>query len=216
MNMDRETKIQVADTIIHQLGGGQFLMMTGTHKKALLSGDDLGVAIFVGEGTHNNVALVVIRLDADDTYTLTCRDAAGNDISQSKGLYDDMLQDVFADHTNFYCTMAHSRFHSISLVPKGYGLESGLDEGLIQALIEEIEENPDIYMDQDAQASYEFFCASLHYDAADSDESLPSFDEYIEALKEAKDQSNPNPDEVAASQSASAKQTNNDLFSPDM
>ena len=121
--MDRETKTQVADTSIHQLGGNQFLMMTGTHKKALLSGDDLGVAIFVGEGAHNDVAVVVIRLDADDTYTLTCRDAAGHDISQSKGLYHDMLQDVFADHTNFYCTMAHSHSHSVSLVPKGYGLE---------------------------------------------------------------------------------------------
>lgn len=118
----REQKIQVADTIISQLGGREFLMMTGVKNKALLSGDDLGVALFVGEGAHNEVATVIVKLDPSDTYTLATRDTQEQDVSRAEGLHWDQLQDVFADHTGFYCTMQHPNVHQISLADRGEGL----------------------------------------------------------------------------------------------
>lgn len=89
--------LQVANTILAQLGGNKFLAMTGA--KNLVGGDDtLRFKIPLSNGINH----VSITLDCDDTYRITFGKFRKLElrIVHSQGtVYADQLQTLFTDQT---------------------------------------------------------------------------------------------------------------------
>ena len=106
----------VAQTIYQQLGGGRFSAMTGA-KQFVSDGNKLRFRIGRNASKANKV---VITLEADDTYTMTFskytpydvkigkdgtlkeRQESNIIIAEHKGVYCDMLQDIFTQVTGMY------------------------------------------------------------------------------------------------------------------
>lgn len=91
------TETTIAGTILNQLGGRQFIQMTGAHG-ILNLGNGLQVK-FKGSRDANCVRVV---LDADDTYTVTFYKGAGLNIKQVAefdGVYDSNLRPLFERKT---------------------------------------------------------------------------------------------------------------------
>lgn len=110
--------MEVAKTILNQLGGNRFIMMTGS--KNLLSCDN-GTALQMQLiGNKAKAKFLKIKLEANDTYTMTfskikrTKDADfaalgatlyNNEYVEVKtveNVYDDMLQSVFTEVTALY------------------------------------------------------------------------------------------------------------------
>ena len=107
----RNEQIQIANTIIQQLGGNRFRVMTGARNfRTMESG--LSFNIPGGGGfAKDGINIIQITLDPDDTYTIRAfkgRRARGTPkgttpVVQAKGdhsgVYNDMLPAVFTDMT---------------------------------------------------------------------------------------------------------------------
>lgn len=97
--------MEVANTIIAQLGGRKFCMMTGAKN---LVGSTNSIQFAIGAGAKNKINKVRVVLDADDTYTVeffNIRGTTVKTVAKHEGVYCDMLQDIFTIETGFYCTM---------------------------------------------------------------------------------------------------------------
>lgn len=95
-------KMQVANTILEQLGGRRFLVMTGSNN---LVGSEHGLSMKLARNSTSANALR-ITLDADDTYTVlfmrVCRvkgELKQTPIKTLSGVYADQLQTIFTDTT---------------------------------------------------------------------------------------------------------------------
>jgi hypothetical protein len=95
-------KLQVAKTILEQLGGNKFIAMTGA-KNFIGSEDGLSFKLPGGGGfCKNGINYVKIVLDPSDTYTMTflrIRGTKVHDVAQHHGVYADMLQSMFTSET---------------------------------------------------------------------------------------------------------------------
>lgn len=92
---------EVAKTILAQLGGNRFIVMTGAKNFVY---DKSSLHFSVGK-TKNKANKIVVKLDPDDTYTMTFYKLRGIDltkISEHSGLYFDQLQSVFTRETGLY------------------------------------------------------------------------------------------------------------------
>lgn len=92
----------IANTIIQQLGGNRFRIMTGSNSFAALSN---GVIFRVPCRTVN---LVRIILEADDTYTVKYvlqRGVKATLKAEEKGLHWDQLQESFTRNTGLYTSL---------------------------------------------------------------------------------------------------------------
>lgn len=107
----KEEQMAIASTIIEQLGGHKFIVMTGA-RDFIASGrdDDLpGVAFRIpGTLTKNRINRVRVLLDHTDTYIVSfwvCRrqkdvhKPSMKLISKHDMIYDDMLQPLFTRET---------------------------------------------------------------------------------------------------------------------
>jgi len=102
----------VAQTILEQLGGRRFLVMTGAKN---LAGDEKSLQFqlprtpgFVKDGITN----VRIELAPSDTYTLTFFKVRGikiAEIAKETDVYADMLRRVFTERTGLECTLGTMR-----------------------------------------------------------------------------------------------------------
>lgn len=84
------SKLQVAETILNQLGGGKFLAITGC-KKPSGTGNSLQFTLPKNKSKAN---ICEIILDSDDTYTVkfySLRNYELKDIESATGLHNDML-----------------------------------------------------------------------------------------------------------------------------
>lgn len=93
--------MQVAQTILQQLGGNRFIAMTGA-KNFVGSADALHFSI--GRGAVNKANKVVVRLGSDDLYTVEFWNVRGVNMRQLEtvdGVYADTLRRVFTDATGF-------------------------------------------------------------------------------------------------------------------
>lgn len=105
--------MRVADTILEQLGGNKFLAMTGA-SHLLSDGNTLRMNLPKNASKANRLW---ITLNADDTYTMNFfKFTAGKlnkktfawtedkkvDVREIKGVYCDMLQDIFTSVTGMY------------------------------------------------------------------------------------------------------------------
>jgi len=93
--------MEVANTILQQLGGNKFLVMTGS--KNLRAGKNK----LVMDLTRNKLGakFLTIELDAMDTYTMTFQSMRKWEIktkAEIKGVYCDQLQSIFTQQTGLY------------------------------------------------------------------------------------------------------------------
>jgi|ERR1017187_2320442 hypothetical protein len=96
--------VQVANTILQQLGGAQFAALTGA--KQFVAGDMF--LQFSIPTSNDGINKVRITLDPRDTYTVefwAIRKAWFKQISSHSDVYCDMLQDVFEHATGLYVTL---------------------------------------------------------------------------------------------------------------
>lgn len=94
--------MQIAKTILQQLGGSRFIAMTGAKKFGALENglqfDLPSTAHFVKGGINR----IQIHLDPTDTYTMMTFKKRGMDchlVQDIPGLYWDMLQPTFTEVT---------------------------------------------------------------------------------------------------------------------
>lgn len=103
----------IASTILHQLGGQHFIVMTGA-KNFSTSGNDCSFSIGRNASKANRVKII---LEPDDTYTMQFikftdfrfnkktgewKDSKFETLKEYKGVYWDMLQDIFTEYTGMY------------------------------------------------------------------------------------------------------------------
>lgn len=94
--------MQVAKTILAQLGNNRFVAMTGA--KNLVGGEN-SLSFSLPRGAKNGINKVKITLDPSDTYTVEFFKYRNFDlklISESDNVYCDMLQEIFTNHTGLY------------------------------------------------------------------------------------------------------------------
>jgi hypothetical protein len=96
--------MQVAQTILQQLGGRRFLAMTGA--KFLVGGDNF--LMFKLPRAKDGINKVRITLNASDTYDLDFFRLRGTKVSQVahvEDIYNDQLQEIFTQHTGLYTSL---------------------------------------------------------------------------------------------------------------
>lgn len=104
MPYTKEEQIEIANTIIAQLGGRRFQVMTGASNFLAL---DSGVQFNIGAGAKSDINKVVVTLMPDDTYTVEFwrikrRSLDITKVSDYVGVSADTLQRVFTEATGFY------------------------------------------------------------------------------------------------------------------
>ena len=101
---------EIATTILNQLGGRRFIMMTGA-KDFIVTKEELSFKI--GRNCHS-INRVLIALDPNDTYTVKfCRDRLSKKtwefsrkvVNEISDVYCDMLQPVFTQYTGMETMM---------------------------------------------------------------------------------------------------------------
>lgn len=102
----------VAKTILEQLGGGKFMVITGA-SNFLGDANSLSFRLPGGGGfCKDGINHVKIELTGMDDYIVTFnRIRAGKvtEVAKLDGVYNDMLMDIFENHTGLYCTLAPRR-----------------------------------------------------------------------------------------------------------
>jgi hypothetical protein len=100
------TTMEVAKTILEQLGGNRFVAMTGA--KYLLGGEN-ELQFQIGSGAAKGINAVRITLDATDTYTMRFykigRGARVSEIAAPSGVYAEDLRRVFEQHTGLLTSL---------------------------------------------------------------------------------------------------------------
>lgn len=94
----------IAKTILAQLGGRQFIVMTGA-KNLTDHGNALSMKI---PSSKNKINYLKIILAPDDTYTIEFGRVWGmnyNVIETVEGVYCDMLRDIFEDRTGLFVSL---------------------------------------------------------------------------------------------------------------
>lgn len=98
------TTHQIEATILQQLGGNRFRMMTGA--KNFVAGN--GTLSFQIGRNSAGVSGVRVTLDVDDTYRmefLRIRKHVVTILTVKTGVYFDQLQSVFTDQTGMYTSL---------------------------------------------------------------------------------------------------------------
>lgn len=98
--------MSIATTILEQLGGGRFVMMTGA--KNLMSDTNALSFRLPSNFATGGINYVRVELAADDTYTLTFGKVWGVKYAVKAtvaGVYCDMLRSVFTSNTGLDCTL---------------------------------------------------------------------------------------------------------------
>lgn len=103
---------QVAQTIISQLGGGRFAMMTGAKQfVSFFKGDNPSVRFRVpGNLTKNGINMVQISLNGSDLYDVEflkvrnskTKGVVMTSVEMHNDIYCDMLVDLFETSTGLY------------------------------------------------------------------------------------------------------------------
>ena len=94
------------ETILNQLGGRKFLAMTGA-KNLLVSDDKLQFQL-PARFALNGITAVWVKLEANDTYTLTFWKIRGikcDVVATVEDVYCDNLRAIFTEYTGLDCTL---------------------------------------------------------------------------------------------------------------
>lgn len=99
--MTTTNNMVVAETILAQLGGNQFLAMTGARN---LLGDANSLHMKLGRGAADGITHLRVVLDASDTYTVSFLKVRGvkvATVAEVSDVYAEDLRAVFTRHTGF-------------------------------------------------------------------------------------------------------------------
>jgi hypothetical protein len=105
--MNKTQNMQVAETILNQLGGNMFLLMTGS--KDLMAGagsQDLSLSFTVGSN-EKRISKCRIVLNPSDTYTVSFYKGRGVNMKKQaefSDIYNDNLREIFTAQTGLYLT----------------------------------------------------------------------------------------------------------------
>jgi len=95
----------VAETILKQLGGNKFRMMTGAKN---LAGDENSLSMRIGRNSSNSNYLK-ITVNSMDTYDMKfckfTRKFEEKSVKEYNGVYNDSLVEVFERHTGMYTSL---------------------------------------------------------------------------------------------------------------
>ena len=96
------SNLTVAKTILEQLGGNKFRMMTGAKH---LAGDENSLSMRIGRNSSNSNYLK-ITLNSMDLYDMKfcklTRKFEEKSVTEYSDVYNDMLTEVFEKHTGMY------------------------------------------------------------------------------------------------------------------
>ena len=99
------SNLTVAKTILEQLGGNKFCMMTGAKN---LAGDENSLSMRIGRNSSNSNYLK-ITLNSMDLYDMKfcklTRKFEEKSVTEYSDVYNDMLTEVFEKHTGMYTSL---------------------------------------------------------------------------------------------------------------
>lgn len=98
------TDMTVSTTILEQLGGRRFLVMTGANN---CIGSDNSLSFRI-PAARNKINCVRIELGSDDLYTMSFLRIWGTKVAcieTISGVYCDMLRDIFEDKTGLLTSL---------------------------------------------------------------------------------------------------------------
>ena len=102
---DKHTDMTVAKTILEQLGGNKFRMMTGAKN---FGARDNSLSMRIGRNSSNSNYLK-ITLNSMDTYDMKfcklTRKFEEKSVTEYNNNYNDMLTDQFTAHTGMYTSL---------------------------------------------------------------------------------------------------------------
>ena len=102
---EREDRMRVAKTILEQLGGNQFRMMTGAKN---IAGDENSLSMRIGRNSSNSNYLK-ITLNSMDLYDMKfmklTRKFEEKSVKEYNNVYNNSLRDRFTDHTGMYTSL---------------------------------------------------------------------------------------------------------------
>lgn len=105
---DQAQNLQVANTILEQLGGAQFVACTGA-TNLYGSSNSLSFSLQGGGGCRNGINRVVVELMPSDTYAVKFyrfrRGSKLVTVEEHDDVYFDALQDVFERATGLYTSL---------------------------------------------------------------------------------------------------------------
>jgi hypothetical protein len=99
------TNVEIASTILQQLGGGRFTTMTGAYNYVA---GDADISFRLPAGAREEINLVRVILEANDTYRMQFLKWKRSNFVQVRevgGVYSDMLGQVFTDVTGLDVTL---------------------------------------------------------------------------------------------------------------
>jgi hypothetical protein len=100
--MSVEESKQIAGTILQQLGGRKFIMMTGA-KNFFCDGPSCGMKIMRNQSKANYLKITLNSLDLYDMeFFAIDRQFNHIHVQEFNGVYDDMLQSIFTKVTGLY------------------------------------------------------------------------------------------------------------------
>lgn len=106
MSYTKEERLQIASTILSQLGGSQFKVMTGAKDLVAL---DSGLQFSLpGRLAKDGINRVRVHLTPLDTYRieyLSIRGTSVKTVSLNEGVYCDALKENFCQTTGLYITL---------------------------------------------------------------------------------------------------------------
>jgi len=99
--------MQVANTILSQLGGTRFVVITGARD---FVGREDSLTMRLPRGTKSGVTHLRIRLDPSDTYTVESMKYSKRAMQMTKietreDVYVDMLRETFESMTGLYASL---------------------------------------------------------------------------------------------------------------
>jgi hypothetical protein len=99
------SNLKVAETILEQLGGNKFRMMTGAKN---FGGTEDSLSMRIGRNSSNSNYLK-ITLNSMDTYDMTfaklTRMGELKSVKEYSNVYNDMLTDTFTSHTGMHTSL---------------------------------------------------------------------------------------------------------------
>ena len=105
MMSTKDARLRIANTILAQLGGNRFIVMTGAKQFVAI---EQGVMFTLPACLANlGINKVRVELAASDTYTMTAlkvnaRQGDAIEVLQESGVYCDQLEQTFEDLTGVY------------------------------------------------------------------------------------------------------------------
>ena len=96
-----------AGLVLKQLGGNRFIAMTGA-KNFIRDDKKQQISFKIGKNSKG-ITHVRITLNSMDTYDMEFLSIRGTSMpkvkSKARGVYNDMLQDIFTEHTGLYTSL---------------------------------------------------------------------------------------------------------------